>query len=264
MTDSLYGRIRDLAGLLKNVTTYPLVKRSNVQGALDMGVLSDYYPGYRKITAESTTMLADAWGADLQKTPGMNAIQMINGISSGSLTALYIMGDDPVGSDPGLKPALEKLDFLVVQDMFMTDTAKLADVVLPAASSAEKEGTFTNLERRLQRLTKAEEPAGESRPDWVIIQALARKMGGSMNYGTARDILDEIRSVVPLYRDLAAGSCWPQGKSPIAGTDVDLSLFSDSIMQREVITAERLLFSSGVMATRSKELGTIRHIKVEV
>ena len=145
----------------------------------------------------------------------------------------------------------------------MTETAKLAHVVLPAASSAEKAGTFTNLERRLQQLNKAEEPVGESRPDWEIIQDIAKRMGGSMYYGSVRDILNEIRNVVLQYRDLATGTCWPREKSPLAGTDADLTLVSDTIMRQEVITAERLLFSSGMTITRSKEIGTIQHIKIE-
>ncbi|NTV54863.1 MAG: molybdopterin-dependent oxidoreductase, partial [Syntrophaceae bacterium] len=175
-----------------------------------------------------------------------------------------IMGDDPVGSDANLRESLDKLEFLVVQDVFMTETAKIADVVLPAAASAEKAGTFTNLERKLQQLNKAEEPLGESRFDWEIIQDIAKRMGGSMHYASARDILKEIRSFVPLYAELAVGQCWPREKSPLINTDVDLSLTSDSIMKQEVITAERLLFSSGVSITRSKEIGTIRHIKIEV
>jgi anaerobic selenocysteine-containing dehydrogenase len=145
----------------------------------------------------------------------------------------------------------------VVQDIFMTETARLADVVLPAAGSAEKSGTFTNLERRLQALTKAEEPVGGSKQDWEIIQAIGKKMGGVLNYASVRDILNEIRAVVPLYADLAIGACWPKEKSPLAGKNADLSLSSDSIMNQEVITSGRLLFSSGVMTTRSEELRTV-------
>ncbi len=247
LSDTAFKQIREIASQLKEVTFYPLVRRSNFQGALDMGILPEYQPGYRKA-----------------EKPGMNAVEMINGIKSGKTAALYIMGDDPVGSDPKLREALEKLEFLVVQDIFMSDTAKLAHVVLPAASSAEKSGTFTNVERRLQQLNKAEQPVGESRTDWEIIQEVARKMGATMQYSSPRDILNEIRSTVPLYADLAVNACWPAAKSALAGTDADLSLKSDAMMQQEVITAERLLFSSGVTTTRSKELGTIRHIKIEV
>jgi formate dehydrogenase major subunit/NADH-quinone oxidoreductase subunit G len=264
LSDKELADIRELGGQLKNVTYYPLVRRSNFQGSLDMGVVPTYYPGYRKIDTESTAALVGLWNAILPEKPGMNAVEMINAIKTGKLASLYIMGDDPVGSDQTLKAAFEKLEFLVVQDIFMTETAKLAHVVLPAASSAEKTGTFTNLERRLQQLNRAEEPVGESRPDWEIIQDIAKRMGGSMNYASVRDILKEIRSVVPMYSDLALGACWAREKSPLASSVDDLSLTSDSIMKQEVITAERLLFSSGMTITRSKEIGTIQHIKIEV
>jgi predicted molibdopterin-dependent oxidoreductase YjgC len=264
LTEKEFGDIKELARRLKSVTYYPLVRRSNFQGSLDMGVLPGYYPGYRRAAdAETTAAFASAWNAALPEARGMDALEMIDS-AAGKLAALYIVGDDPVGSDPNLKPALDQLEFLVVQDIFMTETAKLADVVLPAASSAEKTGTFTNLERRLQRLNKAEEPVGEARADWEIIQDLAKKMGGAFSYGSAGDILKEIRSVAKMYKDLAAGSCWPREKSPLANTDTDLSLSSDSVMKQEVITAERLLFSSGCSITRSHEIGTIRHYKIEV
>ena len=264
VSDTEYKQITELAALLQNVTYYPLVRRSNFQGSLDMGVIPDYYPGYRKMAADTTATFAAAWDAILPETPGKNAVQMLNGIKSGAMAALYIMGDDPVGSDPNLKQALEKLEFLVVQDIFMTETAKLAHVVLPAAASAEKSGTFTNLERRLQQLNRAEEPVGESRPDWEIIEEIAKRMGGSMHYASEQDIMKEIKSVVPFYADLAIGACWAADKSPLVKTNADLSLASDSIMKQEVITAERLLFSSGMTITRSKEIGTIKHLKIEV
>jgi NADH-quinone oxidoreductase subunit G len=247
ISDKELAAIRELGGKLQNITYYPLVRRSNFQGSLDMGVTSGHLPGYQKA-----------------EKPGLNAVEMIDAIGSGKLSSLYIMGDDPAGSDPGLAEVLGKLEFLVVQDIFMTETAKLAHVVLPAAASAEKSGTFTNLERRLQQLGKAEEPVGESRPDWEIIQDVARRMGGAMNYASTGDILKEIRTAVPMYAGLAAGSCWAGDKSPLAGSSEDLSLASDSIMKQEVITAERLLFSSGTSITRSHEIGTIRHYKIEV
>jgi len=264
LSDKEYKQIKELSASFKNVTYYPLVRRSNFQGALDMGVLPDYYPGYRKMSADMTASLAGSWNAVLPETAGKNAVAMIDAIAAGKMNALYIMGDDPIGSDPGLKPVLAKLDFLVVQDIFMTETAQMADVVLPAASYVEKTGTFTNLERRLQQLNRAEEPIGESRPDWEIIVQVAKKMGGSLQYGSARDVMAEIRSSVPLYAGLAAGACWPRERSPLAGTDADLSLASDTIMKKEVITAEKQLFSSGMTITRSHEIGTIKHIKIEV
>ena len=150
----------------------------------------------------------------------------------------------------------------MVQDLFLTETAKLANVVLPAASIAEKSGTLTSLERRLQQANRAEEPHGESRPDWDILQTIAKRMGSPMHYMTAEDILREVRSVVPLYHDLFTGSVWPAERSPLAGTDTDLSLWSENVMKSEVITSERLLFSSGTMSTRSRELGAVKASKV--
>jgi len=257
LTRAILDRARYLAVLLGQTTLVPLVRRGNLQGALDMGVLPNYYPGYQKITADVAARFKTEWGVDVPETPGMNAMEMLNSIASGTLAALYIMGDDPVGNSPDIASVLEKLDFLVVQEIFLTETAKMADVVLPAASFIEKTGTVMNLERRLQRIDMAEEPIGESRPDWQIIQALAQKMGVSMNYGSSSAIMKEIRVVVAAYKDLAVGACWPKELSPLHGTDTDLSFSSDTILTREVITANRLLFSSGTMISRSKEIGSI-------
>ncbi|HWR72903.1 MAG TPA: molybdopterin-dependent oxidoreductase, partial [Nitrospirota bacterium] len=263
LSDKEYAKVKELSGMLQGVTHYPIVRRSNFQGSLDMGTHPGFYPGYQPVNPETTTVHAGAWNAILSDTPGMNAVEMVNGIKSGKVSALYVMGDDPVGSDPRLGETFSKLEFLVVQDIFLTETAKLAHVVLPAASVVEKQGTFTNLERRLQQLAQAEPPIAESKPDWEILQLLAKKMGGSMNYASSRDILREIRSVVPQYKDLAPGAVWPKEASPLAGKDIDLSLASDAIMKNDVITSERLLFSSGMTITRSAEIGTIRHIKIE-
>jgi len=256
-TPAVLDRARYLAVLLGQTTLVPLVRRGNLQGALDMGILPDYYPGYQKINPAAAVRVKTEWGVDVPEMPGMNAMEMLNSIVSGALAALYIMGDDPVGNSPELASVLGKLDFLVVQDIFLTETAKMADVVFPATSFVEKTGTLTNLERRLQRIDRAEEPLGESLPDWRIIQALARKMGASMNYGSSSAIMKEIKSVVSVYQNLAVGACWPKELSPLHGTDTDLSLSADTVLKREVITANRLLFSSGTMISRSKEIGSI-------
>jgi len=258
-----YVQIGKLLPLLKGVTTYPVVRRSNVQGALDMGVLPGYYPGYRKVEPEATSRLAAAWNTMLPDGPGLNALEMLAGVAAGKIASLYVMGDDPVGSDSGLRQVFEKLEFLVVQDIFLTETAKLANVVLPACSIAEKSGTLTSLERRLQEVRRAEEPHGDSKPDWEIIQAVAKKMGSAMHYASVDDIRGEIRAAVPLYAELAAGDVWPRERSPLAGSTEDLSLHSETVMQREVMTADRLLFSSGTLSTRSKELGTICTVNEE-
>jgi formate dehydrogenase alpha subunit len=254
-----YGLARELASLLPNVAYYPVVGRGNIQGALDMGVMPDYYPGYQKVGPETTALLAAAWNATLPESPGMTAVDMLQGMELGTIGALYIMGDDPVGSDPGLASSLRRLEFLVVQDIFLTETAKLADVVLPAASSLEKSGTVTTIDRRILRFAAAEKPPGEAKPDGEIIQALARRMGSDLRSDSTEAVLREIRAVVPLYERLAIGSRWPAEQSPLNGTIADLSLSSDSFMAREVISAGRLLFSSGVMMTRSKEIRNIIH-----
>ena len=261
-----FGLVQELAEILKQVTYYPLVLRGNIQGALDMGVLPDHFPGYQAVTPEAADFFGKRWNAVLPETRGMNAVEMVNGIERGKVAALYVMGDDPVGIDPNLKAELRRLEFLVVQDIFLTETAKIAHVVLPAASFLEKSGTFTNLERRLQRIAKAEGPLGESKADWEIIQALANKMGSSMSYVTADDIMKEIRASVPMYTALAVNACWPREQSSLNGTVADLSLSSDTILRQEVLTAGRLLFSSGGMTTRSREIGTIigAQIKVDV
>ena len=263
LTDREYAQVNELLPLLSGVTTYPLVRRSNLQGALDMGVLPGYYPGYQKVAPEATTRLAAAWNTMLPDSPGLNAVEMLAGINAGKIASLYVMGDDPVGSDSRLKPVLEKLEFLVVQDLYLTETAKLANVVLPACSIAEKTGTLTSLERRVQEVHRAEEPHGDAKPDWEILQAVARKMGSPMHYASVDDIRKEIRATVPLYADLAAGAVWPPERSPLAGSAEDLSLHSDSIMKSEVITADRLLFSSGMLSTRSQELGTVCTVNME-
>ncbi len=258
LNDKDFGKVKELSGMLACVTFYPIVRRSNFQGSLDMGIHPDFAPGYASV--KDAAVLAKAWNAVLPSKPGMTAIDMLNE-AGGKISSLYIMGDDPVGSDPKLADRIRKIEFLVVQDTFLTDTAKLAHVVLPAAASAEKSGTVTNIERRLQRTACAEKPLAESKADWEIIQLIGRRLGGTMNYHSSADILSEIRSVVSLYKDLAPGAAWPREASPVAGKDVDLSLPTDSVMQNEVITADRLLFSSGTSITRSKEMGTIRHIK---
>ncbi len=137
-------------------------------------------------------------------------------------------------------------------------------MVLPAAGFTEKNGTVTNLERRLRRIAQAEEPPGEALPDWKIIQLISRRLGAPLGFGSAGEIMNEIRSIVPIYRELAPGVCWERERSPLYGTIADLSLPYPRAAEREVITAGRLLFSSGAMTTRSKELSTIERGRAKV
>jgi predicted molibdopterin-dependent oxidoreductase YjgC len=159
----------------------PLRGQNNVQGACDMGALPDVYSGYQSVQDEKARKkFEEAWGVKLPARPGLTLTEMTDAALKGSLKGMYIMGENPMLSDPDLahvKKALGKLDFLVVQDIFLTETAQLAHMVLPACSFAEKEGTFTATDRRVLRVRKALEPLGDSRPDWIIIRDLAQRMG---------------------------------------------------------------------------------------
>ncbi|MBW2661421.1 MAG: formate dehydrogenase subunit alpha, partial [Deltaproteobacteria bacterium] len=181
----------------------PLRGQNNVQGACDMGALPNILPGYQSVSDQETIRKFEkVWGRKLPSKPGLATTDMWPAILEGKIKGMYIMGENPVVSDPNLKhieATLKKLDFLVVQDIFMTETAKLANVVLPAASFAEKEGTFTNTERRIQRVRQGLDPLGDSRPDWEIICKLSEKMGMPMNYSNPEDIMEEIASLVPIY-----------------------------------------------------------------
>jgi formate dehydrogenase alpha subunit len=182
----------------------PLRGQNNVQGACDMGGLPNVFTGYQRVDDPVIReRMEKAWGVEkLPEKPGITATQMMEKAHDGDVKALYIIGENPMVSDPDLnhaKKSLEKLDFLVVQDIFLTETAQLADVVLPTASFAEKEGTFVNTERKVQRVRKAIDPPGLAREDWEIISNLARRMGSSMKYKDAGAIMTEIAGVTPSY-----------------------------------------------------------------
>ncbi len=181
----------------------PLRGQNNVQGACDMGALPNVYPGYQKVDDEKVRAKFEAaWGAGLSPAPGITVVEMMHTAAEGKLKALYIMGENPMLSDPNVnrvEAALKAVDLLVVQDIFLTETAQLADVVLPAAAFAEKDGTFTNTERRVQRLREAIQAPGESRLDWAIVCDLARRMGYEMSYRDTSAVQDEIASLTPIY-----------------------------------------------------------------
>jgi len=182
----------------------PLRGQNNVQGACDMGCLPNVYTGYRRVSdlAIRETM-AKAWGVEkLPAKDGLVVTEMMKEAHEGRLKAMVIIGENPMVSDPDLKHArksLGKLDFLVVQDIFMTETARLAHVVLPSASFAEKDGTFTNTERKVQRVRKAISSPGEAREDWRIICDLSTRMGYPMAYDSAKAIFEEIARLTPSY-----------------------------------------------------------------
>lgn len=181
----------------------PLRGQNNVQGACDLGALPNVYSGYQKVDDPAVhEKFERAWDAELSKEKGLTVVEIMNGAFDGSVKGLYIVGENPMISDPDVnhvRQGLENLEFLVVQDIFMSDTAELADVVLPACSFAEKDGTFTNTERRVQRVRKAVAGPGSSWPDWEILCEVAWRMDYDMSYPDASAIEDEIASVTPSY-----------------------------------------------------------------
>ena len=182
----------------------PLRGQNNVQGACDVGALPNVYPGYQSVADQvMREKFEAAWGARLNPTPGKTLTEIMPLAHEGKIKAIYLMGENPSLSDPDashVREALRRLEFFVVQDIFLSETARLADVVLPACSFAEKDGTFTNTERRVQRVRKAIEPVGDSRPDWWITCQIARRMGGSgFDFEHPSRIMDEIAGVTPSY-----------------------------------------------------------------
>ncbi|MGQ9537429.1 MAG: formate dehydrogenase subunit alpha [Actinomycetota bacterium] len=209
---------------------YPLRGQNNVQGACDMGALPDYLPGYQRVDdPEANAKFSQAWGKELPGTPGLSVVEMIDAARRGEIRAMYIMGENPLVTDPDVghvEEGLRKLDLLVVQDIFLTETAELAHVVLPGACFAEKDGTFTNTERRVQRVRKAVEPPGEAREDASIIAALAERLGYPMGRVGAAALMEEIASLTPSYAGISyrrlerGGLQWPCPHEDHPGTPV--------------------------------------------
>ena len=181
----------------------PLRGQNNVQGACDLGALSNVYPGYQSVEEpEVKEKFARAWETEeLSDKVGLTVVEIFQEAGK-EIKGLYIIGENPVISDPDqrhIEEALESLDFLVVQEIFLTETAKYADVVLPAACFAEKGGSFTNTERRIQKVNQAIEPPGEARADWKIISEISTRMGYQMDYDSPAEIMAEIAEVTPIY-----------------------------------------------------------------
>jgi formate dehydrogenase alpha subunit len=222
----------------------PLRGQNNVQGACDMGGLPNVYTGYQTVSDLAIAKkMEGAWGVkDLPTKPGLTVTQMIPKAHAGELKALYIIGENPLVSDPDLNHAeasIRHLDFLVVQDIFLTETAQLADVVLPSRCFAEKNGTFSNTERRVQLIRKAVEAPGECKDDWQILCDLATRMGTPMAYASSREIFEEIARVTPSYagitydRIAVEGLHWPCPTPQHPGTP---------ILHREQFTRGRGMF----------------------
>lgn len=248
----------------------PLAEENNDQGAVEMGAVAEFIPGPAPAGDQAARdRVASLWREDLPRTPGASLLPMLASADKGTLKALFVVGENPVGTLPAAakaKEALAKLDLVVCQELFLTETAAMAHVVLPACSYLEKNGTFTNSEGHVQTVRQAIDPVGESRPDWEMFSALSVLMGTPLEYGDAREILKEIRNVIPGYallgptptspkvdqvqlqRYLAEGFAsdvaarYTTAPAPPAGQDAFTLLFVQT------------LFHSGKLSTRSKGL----------
>ena len=213
----------------------PLTEENNEQGAVEMGAVADYLPGPTELNdAAARDRVASAWKESVPTATGLRLLDMIEAARAGRLKGMVILGENPVHSLPAsakVAEALQKLDLLIVQELFLTETAALADVVLPACSYAEKSGTFTNSEGAVQKVRQALDPIGDSRPDWEILSAMSVMMGYPLEYGDAKDILKEIRTVIPGYSVLGA-TPEPARVSPQAMSQYLTSGFAEDLQAR--------------------------------
>jgi formate dehydrogenase (NADP+) alpha subunit len=232
-TDNVFA-ISNLALITGNIGKpgtgiFPLRGQNNVQGSCDMGALPNVYPGYQQVEdSKNKEKFEKAWNAKLSDVPGLKHTELFDKVSDGTVKSVYLVGENPVLSDANANHAVEslkKIPFLVVQDIFMTETAKLADVVLPAVTFAEKDGTFSNTERRVQRIRQAIAPKGDSKVDWQITSEIAKKMKAEgFDYASSEDVMKEIASLVPSYAGISyerlenGGIQWPCPTADHPGT----------------------------------------------
>jgi formate dehydrogenase alpha subunit len=277
----------------------PLRGQNNVQGACDLACLPNFYPGYQRVPDEATrAKFVDFWGNAASTQVGLTIVEMLNAAEAGKLKAMFILGENPMMTDPDInhvRKCLDSLDFLVVEEIFMSETAELADVVLPGVSFAEKDGTNTNTERRVQRVRKIIEPVGNARPDWQILCDLAKRVEArlgldrskgkfvSWDYASPKEIMVEINAVTPSYGGITyeridkVGLQWPCPNAEHPGTPVlhvgkfsrGLGKFSAVEWQPAaevpdeqypfVLTTGRVLFHyhGGTMSRRSAGLNAI-------
>jgi len=267
----------------------PLRGQNNVQGACDLGALPNVYTGYQSVSNEALReKFEEAWGCRLNPEPGKTLTEIIPAAHEGQIKAIYLMGENPYLSDPDAthaREAFRKLEFFVVQDIFLSETAQMADVVLPATTFAEKDGTFTNTERRVQRVRKAIEPVGNSRPDWLITCQIAQYMGAKgFDFDHPSQIMEEIADITPSYGGInysrleTGGLQWPCPTEDHPGTAIlHTELFSRGkghfvpleyrpsaeLPDEEyplVLTTDRSLFQfhTGTMTRKVKGLNVLR------
>jgi formate dehydrogenase major subunit len=208
----------------------PLRGQNNVQGACDMGALPNVYTGYQKVTDPAVKLKFEkAWNTKLSDKVGLSIPKVLNAIAKDEVKLLYVFGENPMRSDPDIthvEHCLKHLDCLIVQDIFLTETAELADVVLPGVSYAEKDGTFSSTDRTVQRVRKAVEPKGNTLPDWQILRDIMKAMGYEANYNSPEDIFNEMRSLTTSYAGISykrmedGGITWPCPNESHPGTPI--------------------------------------------
>ncbi|AOY77789.1 formate dehydrogenase [Clostridium formicaceticum] len=271
---------------VENAGVNPLRGQNNVQGACDLAALPNVFPGYKDVTdPNNVAIFSQAWGVNVSDKKGLRIPEMLDEALLGNVKGMYVMGEDPVLTDPDanhVRKAFEALEFLVVQDLFMTETATYADVFLPAACYAEKDGTFTNTERRIQRVRKAVEAPGQCRLDWEIICDLARRIGYKMKYSSSEEIFEEIRKLVPSYAGITyqridkVGLQWPcpdeehkgtkflhegrfpRGKGLFIGVEYEAPAELTNKAFPKLLTTGRMLYHYNIMTRHSKNLDTLR------
>jgi NADH-quinone oxidoreductase chain G len=257
-----------VAGLtyLLEARLYLLSERPNEQGLIDVGCVPDMLPGGRPVNIlDFKSKFESAWNGSIPEDDGLTLLEIIEGAGNKYIKAMYVMGENPVFNIPdgtSVRNALKSLDLLVVQDIFMTETAEMADVVLPALSWTEKSGTCTNLERRIQLQKKAIE-SSSGMQDWRILCELSNKMGYDMNYTRTKDVMKELASVSPLHRDLTyeevekGKSLWPYHGEPLRGEMNEVPEIVDAAEDYGsdfYLAVEKPLFHSGSLSRRSQAL----------
>jgi formate dehydrogenase alpha subunit len=272
----------------------PLRGQNNVQGACDMGALPPFLPGYQRVSdSVIKSKFEKIWGGEISSTPGLTVVEIINAACDGTIKAMYIMGENPMVSDPDLhhvESGLKNLEFLVVQDIFLSETAQFADVVLPAASGLEKDGTYTNTARSVQRVRRILAPPGKAKADFEIICELAKRMGfeTSFSYQNPSEIMDEIASLTPSYGGInyeridSCGIPWPcpdaahpgtpylhkdkfaRGKGKFSHLEYKPSMELPDESYPFVLTTGRSLFHfhTGTMTRRVHDLEQIRNTEL--
>jgi formate dehydrogenase alpha subunit len=272
----------------KSTGVNPLRGQNNVQGACDLGALPNVYPGYQQVANPPIQQKFEkAWGSSLSPVPGLTVVEMLHGAEDGSIRGMYMMGENPFLSDPNVnrvRKDLEALEFLAVQDIFLSETARYADVVLPAASFAEKDGTFTNTERRVQLLRKVLDPPGRAKPDWQVLADVSSRLGYTMGYHSSGEIMDEIAGLTPIYGGISHerlqefGLQWPcpdkehpgtpylhkgmfsRGKGLFTAVDYVPPAEEPDVQYPLLLTTGRILyhFHTGTMSRRVGGLDAIR------